>query len=320
MSRWAWALVLLMVGCRHRGDPAVIGTGTTEVREVDVSPIVPARVVRVWVDEGEPVRVGDTLASLTQSTTRADIAQREAALGAAEASLREALAGPRSREIHQAEAQLRMSEAEAARAVRDLDRTQPLAENGTVSRQSLDAARAASAAAVARRDANREALQLLREGTRPERIQEARAQVASARAELEAARAVAQDLVLTATVDGLVISRNAEPGEMLAAGQSVLTLGETSSPYVRVYISTRSLPRVRLGQRATAVLDGFPSHPITGQVVAIDPQAEFTPRVALTEEERADLVFGVKVALRDTTGLLKPGLPATVRIATGDAQ
>jgi HlyD family secretion protein len=227
------------------------------------------------------------------------------------------VAGPRPGEIERAAADLRVVEAEAERATRDLERIRPLAEHGAVSRQALDAARAAAEAAVGRRDAAREALQLLRDGTRPERVQAARADAASARAGLTAARSVARDLVLTAPVSGVVISRNAEPGERLAAGQSALTLGEAAAPYVRVYVPTRLLPRVHEGQRAVARLDGYPTRPIEGRVVAISPQAEFTPRIALTEEERADLVFGVKVAFADTTGLLRPGLPATVELEAG---
>ena len=65
---------------------------------------------------------------------------------------------------------------------------------------------------------------------------------------------------------------------------------------MRVYVPTRLLPQVRQGQRAVARLDGYPDRPIEGRVVAISPEAEFTPRIALT----------------DTTGLLRPGLPATV--------
>lgn len=313
MIRRHWLLLCLAAACRHPDD-AVRGTGTIEVREVDVSPLVAARVVRVLVDDGESVRTGDTLATLIQSTTRADIAQAEARVGAAAASLREAVAGARPREIERAGADLRVAEAEAARATRDLERLRPLADSGTVSRQRFDAARAEAEAAVGRRDAAREALALLREGTRRERVEAARAELASAQAGLSASRAVAGDLVLTAPVDGIVISRNAEPGEMLGAGQSVLTIGETAAPFIRVYVPTRQLPAVRQGQPAVARLDGYPDHPIAGQVVAISPEAEFTPRIALTEDERADLVFGVKVALTDTTGLLRPGLPATVEL------
>ena len=64
----------------------------------------------------------------------------------------------------------------------------------------------------------------------------------------------------------------------------------------------------------TVVSQSVPDRPIDGTVVAISPEAEFTPRIALTERERADLVFGVKVALTDTTGLLRPGLPASVEL------
>lgn len=312
MRNWSWLLLVPVAACRAPGDSGPRFTGTVEVRELDVAPQVPARVMRVLVDEGAAVRAGDTLVVLTQSTTRADLAQREARVRAAEAALREAVAGARPREIDRATADLRVAEAEAARAERDRDRMRPLATSGTLSRQAFDAVEAAAATAAGRLDAAREAVQLLREGTRPERLQAARAEVASARAALAATEAVAQDLVLTAPVDGTVLSRNAEPGELLPAGQSALTLGQTDEPYVRVYVSTQLLPQVRQGQPAMARLDGYPDRPIEGRVVAISPQAEFTPRIALTEQERADLVFGVKVALTDTTGLLRPGLPATV--------
>jgi HlyD family secretion protein len=305
------------LACRPADSGALRATGTVEVREVDVSPLVPARVVRVLVDEGQTVRAGDTLVTLIQSTTHADLASAEARLGAAEAALSEARAGARRRELQRAAADLRVAEAEAARAAADLTRMQALVEHGTVSRQAFDAARAAAAATAGRRDGAQDALQLLREGTRPERLRALEAEVASARAALAGTRSVAADLVLAAPVTGIVMSRNAEPGERLAPGQSALTIGQTAEPWVRVYLPTRALPTVREGQPAVARLDGFPSHPIAGRVVAISPKAEFTPRIALTEDERADLLFGVKVALSDTTGLLRPGLPATVELEAG---
>ena len=314
MKRWICLVVLAAAACRRGPAPAIVGSGTIEVREIDIAPQVPARVVQVLVDEGEAVAAGDTLVALRQSTTRADIAGGEARVRAAEAGLTEALAGPRRAEIDRAAADLRQADAEAERAGRDYERVKPLGEDGAASPQSVEAAEAGAKAATARRDAVREALELLREGTRPERIQAARAELASARATLAARKAVAQDLVLTAPVAGVVLSRNSEPGEMLAIGESALTLGESADPFVWVYVATGNLPLVHQGQAAIARLDGFPDRPLTGRVVAIRPKAEFTPRVALTEQERADLMFGVKVALRDTAGLLKPGLPATVEL------
>ncbi len=313
MSR-SWLLLIGLTGCKQDDSGRIEATGTIEMIEVDVSPQAPARVAAILVEEGQSVQAGDTIATLIQSTTRADVAGHRAKVRAAEASLREVRAGARPREIERAEAELRRTEAEALRATQDLKRIQPLVAAGAESSQRLDAATAEAATAAARRDAAREEVQLLREGTRPERIELARAELANARAELAAADAVAGDLILTAPVGGTVLSRNAEPGEMLSAGESVVTLGQTGAAYTRVYVPTRQLPWVREGQLATAHLDGFPDRPFRGRIVAISPSAEFTPRIALTEKERADLVFGVKVALEDTTGMLKAGLPATVEI------
>jgi len=304
----------MAIGCRRGDSDRIEGTGTLEVVEVDVAPMTPARVLRVWREEGDTVRAGDTLVSLTQSTTRADVDARRARVAAAEAQLRELEAGARPAEIGRAEADLRAAESEAARATQDLARVNALAQTGTVSRQQLDAAQNAATLAGARRDAARDALRLLREGARPERVSAARAEVENARAALSAALQTASDLVLLAPVGGTVMLRNAEQFEVLAAGMSAMTIGELARPYVRIFVNQRALPRVQLHARAEGVLDGLPDQVFAGEVVAINSKAEFTPRVALTEEERADLLFGVKIAFRDSTRALKPGLPITVRI------
>jgi HlyD family secretion protein len=83
-----------------------------------------------------------------------------------------------------------------------------------------------------------------------------------------------------------------------------------------VYISPGDAARVAVGGRAVATLDDFPDREFPGRVVSVATKAEFTPRVALTEEERADLLFAVRVDLEDTTGMLKPGLPVRVKIGT----
>ncbi|MEX2152978.1 MAG: HlyD family efflux transporter periplasmic adaptor subunit [Gemmatimonadaceae bacterium] len=308
------ALALVCLGCRGSRTDAIEGTGTLEVVEVDVAPLTPARVLRVWHEEGDTITTGDTLVSLTQSTVYAEVDARRARLAAADAQLRDLIAGARPAEIAAAEAELRAGESDLARSSQDLARLTALAQSGGVSTQEVDAARNAATVAGARRDRARDALRLIREGTRPDRIAGARAEVASARAALAAAVQTASDLVLLAPVSGTVLLRSAEPGEVLGAGVPALTIGALAEPYVRIYVNQRALPGVLLGARAEGVLDGLPDTRFVGAVVAINSKAEFTPRVALTEQERADLLFGVKVAFRDTTGALKPGLPITVYI------
>jgi HlyD family secretion protein len=85
---------------------------------------------------------------------------------------------------------------------------------------------------------------------------------------------------------------------------------------MRVYIPAPQVVHVRLGERALVRVTGE-RREFQGRVVEIASRAEFTPRAALTEEERANIVFGVKVALDPQPGLLKPGLPADARIIPG---
>jgi len=308
------ALALLALSACRAPHGTARSVGTVEATEVDIAPLVSARVTRMHVDEGAVVRAGDTLVSLTLSTMQPDLEARRARLATAQAQLRDLEQGARPAELARAAADLRAAEADAVRADADVKRLGPLAQSGTVSAQTFDAAVSASRAADAKRDAARQAYRLLQEGARPEQVQAARAEVANARAALAATEGNASDLVLIAPVAGVVLERHAEPGEILRAGEPALTLGDLAHPWVRIYVDQQAMPTIRVGDPATAVLDDYPNVRIPGRVVAIRDKAEFTPRVAFTEEERADLVFGVKIDLLDTTGLAKPGLPVTVSV------
>jgi HlyD family secretion protein len=142
--------------------------------------------------------------------------------------------------------------------------------------------------------------------------------VETARAALAGAQATRSDLVLLAPVQGVVLGRHAEVGEVVAAGTPVVTIGESGKPWVRVYVSPSDAARLTVGASAVATLDDLPDREFPGRVASVATKAEFTPRVALTENERADLLFAVKVELEDSSGTLKAGLPVTVRVGTAD--
>ena len=307
-------ITVSIAGCdRAGGDDLIEAAGTIEVVETDVAPTSPGRVVRVWVDDGDLVRAGDTLVTLTNTTLPADIDRLRARVAVAQSQLRDLEAGARPAELRSQEAELRAAEAEAERATKDAERFAALLAGGGISQQEYDRVRATAATTVAKRDAIAGSLRLLREGARADRIAAARAELASARSALAAGEAMASELSLTSPVDGRVMSRHVEPGEVLAAGETALTIGEMGRPWARVFVGERAVPGISVGQRVTARLDGS-AREFPGRIVAIDDRAQFTPRIALTEEERADLMFGVKVELEDTTGMLRPGLPTTVII------
>lgn len=328
MRRW------LAESCRALGAPLLVGAaiacsrdpsnqitadGTIELTQVDVAPVVAGRVVLVRVDEGASVHRGDTLVVLAQSTLPADLDQRRARVASAQARLQDLQAGARPAEVDRAQAELQSITAEADRAERERARLEPLAAAATISRSQYDAAVTAARGAAARRDAAAEALRLIREGARPAQVAAARADVETARGALAAGQATEGDLVLTAPLDATVLGRYVEPGEVVGAGQVAITLGDAARPWVRVYLAAPAVPFVKVGQLARVTVQGLGDRFAPARVAAVATKAEFTPRVALTDKERADLLFGVKLDIQDTTGTFKPGLPATVTIDTTPA-
>jgi HlyD family secretion protein len=318
MNRAIWVLATLALACHSRRPAEVTAEGTIEVEETDVIPRVDGRISRIWVAEGERVRAGDTVVTLVSSTMPEDLRQREARVAQAEAELRDLERGARPDEIARAEADLRSAEAEDLRAARDLVRMESLGASHVVSQQEVDQARATAGEARARRDASEHSLRLLRDGATREAREAARSRLAEARANLAQGQATKGELVLLAPADGVVLPSYYRVGEAIESGDPVLTIADVNRPWVRVYVNQRDIPALRLGAPARATLDGDPAHPIAGRIVAINHKAEYTPRVALTTDERADLMFGVKVALSNADGSAHAGLPTTVRLTLTD--
>ena len=317
-QRYRFAVLMLLplaaVGaCRSRAVVPETAVGTLEMVEIDVGPLQPARAVRVLVHEGDAVHPGDTLAVFVTPTLAASEAQAAARLDAARDASREMERGSRPAEIARAESEVRIAEADAERAAADLARLSPLAARGDISSAQLDAVQTQARTTAGRRDAAREALRLIREGPRVERKSAAAAEVRGAAAAAAAIRATANDLVLIALVEAVVTSRNAEPGEVLSAGQSAITLGQPARPWARIYVSQFVIPRLHVGDTLIVQLDGDTTN-YRGRIAAIASRAEFTPRVALTEQERADLLFGVKIEFHERTDRLRAGLPITVQL------
>lgn len=295
--------------CTQTSD--IQASGTVEFTQTDVASTLPARVDTIFVQEGASVHAGDTLVRLSVTGLTQDIEQRRARVAAAEAELRDLQRGARPEELERARAEVQVAESQSTQATLDSTRQARLLAAGAISQAQFDAAATAARVAASRRDAAREALELLEAGARPDRISAARAAVATARAQVEMAQATASEMVLTAPVDGLVLRRHAEAGEVLGAGIPVLSLGDARHVWVRVYVTAPVFATLHVGDTVDVTIDGLDGSVFPARVSALATAAEFTPRVALTEKERADLLFGVKLELSDRTGRLKAGLPAT---------
>ena len=309
------AVALAVAGCGEAPD-TVRGSGTIELDEVDVASQVGGRVERLLVDEGDTVRAGDTLAVLEQGEVLAALEQRAADAARAVAQLRDLTSGARSQELEAAEAALQAAIAQWQLASSEATRAETLYQRNVASEAELERARAERDAAGARRLAAQQQVALLRAGSRSDLIRAGMAAEVSARAQLEAARSRAHELVLLAPISGTVLLRNLNRGELAAPAVPVVTLGDPQRLWMRVYVPAPRIGEVHRGDSVTVRVTGF-RQAFHGRVIEIATQAEFTPRAALTEEERANLVFGVKVALDSEGGTLKPGLPADAIIRGG---
>jgi HlyD family secretion protein len=117
---------------------------------------------------------------------------------------------------------------------------------------------------------------------------------------------------ITSPVDGIVLTRNVELGSVVSPGGVLLTLGKLNELTITVYVPEDQVGEVYLGQSATVTVDSFPGQTFSASVNYISDQAEFTPRNVQTVAGRKNTVFAVKLKLNDTTGNLKPGMPADV--------
>lgn len=131
-----------------------------------------------------------------------------------------------------------------------------------------------------------------------------------ARAELQEANADRGDLQITAPFDGVITTRVAEPGEVVAAGSAIVTMIDPRQVYLRAFVAEGEIGRVKTGQRARIYLDSDPGKPLEATVSRIDPNASFTPENTYFRDDRVKQVVGVKLQLINPEGYAKPGMPA----------
>jgi len=191
---------------------------------------------------------------------------------------------------------------------------------GSVNSEQLDLKAATLAISKARLVEDQILLEVLNGGSIPDRatgagilqLQQARLNVQIAQANIDLLDAQIGKTSVAAPVDGVVMTRNAEPGSVVSAGTALLTLARLDELTITVYVPEDRVGEVMLGQTANVAVDSFPGVVFTATVTYISDQAEFTPRNIQTVSGRKSTVFAIKLQVQDPNGKLKPGMPADV--------
>jgi HlyD family secretion protein len=183
-----------------------------------------------------------------------------------------------------------------------------------VSTQERDDAEARYHEAEARVKSGEEQLKLLEEGFRPEEITQAKADLQRAEAALASAQLRLDDTVLKSPAAGVVLTRAQEPGAVVSAGATILTVSLTSPVWVRAYVHEPDLGKLSPGTKVRVYTDSRPERPYDGQVGYISPRAEFTPKNVETAELRTSLVYRLRVVVENPDEGLRQGMPVTVKV------
>ncbi|MFZ5585296.1 MAG: efflux RND transporter periplasmic adaptor subunit [Thermodesulfobacteriota bacterium] len=289
-------------------------SGHVETTETDLAFKLAGKIKAVYFEEGQAVRAGQLVAELEDEDLVQEVVLRQAALAAAQASLDKLTAGYRPQELKEAQAALAAAEADLIDKARDHKRQEDLASRGASPPATLDKARLAHKVAAENAVRARQQLSLVSEGFRTEDIAAARAQVDQAQAALDLARIRLGYARLTSPVDGVVLVREGEPGEVLAVGAPVVTLGDLAGVWLEAYLPETFLAAVRLDMPAWVTTDTWPGKRYPGRVSYVSAKAEFTPKTVETPKERVTLVYRVKVRAENPDAELKPGMPGVAVI------
>ena len=119
-------------------------------------------------------------------------------------------------------------------------------------------------------------------------------------------------MTITAPVDGLVMTRSVDPGDMVNPATELLSLARLNDLTITVYIPEDSYGNIKLGQTATVTVDAFPGQTFTAAVVYISTQPEFLPRTTRRYQPAKSTVYAIQLNLNDATGKIKSGMPADV--------
>jgi HlyD family secretion protein len=322
-------------------DGVLVANGRIEGRDTTISSEVSERIKELHVEEGDQVSSGDLLAQLEQDLLSAKETTAQSRVTEAKSALqraREELEHTRKQvqadlqvarsSISTANATIEHAQARLAFARVQYQRSkQTYEKNATTgaerderemqfktakaevrqAEERLETAKAKRDAALAQKKQIEVKKQL---------VQEANARLATARSQLQEVKVQLRDTRITSPLDGTVLTRAVEPGELVQPGTPLYSILNLDKLYMKVYVPEPDVGKLKLGQNARVYVDVYPEQPFDATVTKIAQEAEFTPKNVQTREERVKQVFGVELSIDNPDGKLKPGMPgdAVIRL------
>ncbi|MBU4316441.1 MAG: efflux RND transporter periplasmic adaptor subunit [Proteobacteria bacterium] len=296
-------------------------SGTIESTSSNLSFQVSGKIKAVMTDEGHRVTAGVPLAEVDDALYQAKAREAAAMLDQSQKNLErigillEVYSRTLPADVKRARAGLNSAQAMAKEARNDKDRFDGLIKNSVVSQrdweainlkhETLESQLAEAKAILDQAQSNLKKIELTRK-----EIQVAQTHVDAAKSAVDAAQIQLGYTKLYAPFDGIITTRNMEPGEVVSPGQEVLSLSNLTTVELKIYVGEEDIGRVSHGAEMEVSMDTYPDRIYQGRVSFIATEAEFTPKIIQTHKERVKLVYMVKLSIPNADFSLKPGMPA----------
>lgn len=278
---------IFSISCNNGNDNAITYNGRVEADIISVSAQVGGTIDEVSVDEGDAVKKNQLLMKINTDKIELQLKSQQAQIIELQANL-----AANAAQIKQVDAQLKLAQ-------QTLDKTKKLVNEGAATEQQQDELE--SEVDVLR--AQKEALL-----TNKKMLQAKEQQLYAA---IELTQISLSDARIISPIDGLVLNRFLDKGELVTPGRILIELADLSNMEITIYVSTEELSRVKIGNKVKINVDGLEKM-LEGKIHWIASESEFTPKTILTEETRTTLVYAVKISVTNPDGVLKIGMPVDV--------
>ena len=291
-------------------DERVKASGTVEVTELNLSPQAGGRILELNIKQSDHVKKGQLVARMSMDGADNEVGMAEANLTASREQLLEMQNGFRKEEISRAEAEYALRKTQYQQAVKDQKRFKELADDGVVSVREAELYEENANLKMNGMKMASDTLSMLKKGMRVEQIGAAKANVKRADAALLKVKTLVSYKEFYSPAEGVILTKNYEVGDVISAGAPIATLGIMNDCWIKLYIPSTQLGLIRLGGEAEVKVDAYPDKKFKAVVTEINQQAEYNPRLSLTQSERSNMVFWIKLSVENSEGILKPGMPA----------
>jgi len=280
--------VFMLMGCSSEEKSDAYGQ--FEATETIVSSKTSGELLSFIADEGDQLKAGQQVGLV--DTTQLQLRKEE---------LESQLESTRS-QIENINAQVAVQQEQLQTALTDLQRTQALFKDSAATQQQLDDIQGRVRTLRKQVDASQ---------TQKESV---RAQIKATRSRINQLEQQLKDAHVLNPVKGIVLTSYVEPHEIVGQGQPLYQVANLDTLELRVYISGAQLPSVKLGQTVKVLVDknAEENQQLSGKVSWIASEAEFTPKMIQTKEERVTQVYAMKVKVPNPDGILKIGMPGEV--------